>query len=315
MESVILNRGIAIGIDVGGTKIAGALVDDNGLIFRAETLPTFADEHHQVIHQRIADVINSLWKAAPQPVVGIGISCPGPVNALDGVALNAVNLGWKNFPVRDQLLPLLFDPTLPIVLQNDVTALALGEMIYGSAKGVADFVFIAPGTGLGGGAICNGHVITGSGGSAMEIGHIAVRANGRPCRCGVNGCAEQYLSGNGLLTGAAEYGLTVNNLPPTTQDIIQLANNNDKTALRIMADAAQALGEVMAMCAAILNPSLFVIGGGIGLACFDLIVPEAMRVLHERVLSDLYQDLSVAAASASSSALGSAALVWHKLGE
>lgn len=307
-----MDHRVAIGIDVGGTKIAGALVDRNGSILRQETQPTLANESPESIHQRIADVINTLNEPT-QPVSGIGISCPGPVNPFTGVALNAVNLGWKNYPLSAQLRPLLHNPSLPIVLQNDVNALALGEMIYGAAKGVSDFVYIAPGTGLGGGAVSSGRIITGAGGSAMEIGHIAVHRNGRPCRCGVNGCAEQYLSGNGLLAGAAEYGLFVDNQPPTTQDIIQLARNHHEIALRIMSDAAQALGEVMAMCAALLNPALFVIGGGIGLACFDLIVPEATRRLHQSVFPNLYSALTIVPAIASSSALGSAALVWHEL--
>lgn len=310
-----MDHRLAIGIDVGGTKIAGALVDRSGIILQEVTLPTLATESAQYISQRIAEVINTLWQHAPQDIAGIGISCPGPVNPSTGIALNAVNLGWKNYPLRDVLQPLLTSPTLPIVMQNDVNALALGEMIYGSAKGFSDFVYIAPGTGLGGGAVSGGHVITGASGSAMEIGHIAVHTKNRPCRCGVIGCAEQYISGVGLLAGAAEYGLMVNDQPPTTQDIIQLARDKNQTALMIMADAAQALGEVMAMCAALLNPALFVIGGGIGLACYDLIVPEATLMLRQHVFADLCRDLIIVPATAGSSALGSAALVWHQLGE
>jgi glucokinase len=148
----------------------------------------------------------------------------------------------------------------------------------------------------------------------MEVGHIVITPEGRPCTCGQKGCVEQYVSGHGLIAGAIEHGIqTENGEPVNSHYLIARAKASDERALTLMREAADALGIAMAMCAMVLNPSMIVIGGGLGLACYDLIVPQAEQVFRSRLISDICQAVQIVPSQVSSSALGSAALAWHSL--
>jgi glucokinase len=305
---------VVIGVDVGGTKIVSAACDRSGHVLSENAQATEAHESPDHIIGRIAASVNQVMAEVKQPVSAIGIAVPGPVNEDSGIAHNAVNLGWKDVPLRKLLQARLTNPSLPIFLQNDVNGLALGELVFGAARGISDFIYLALGTGLGGGAVANGQLVNGVTGSAMEVGHIVIVPDGRPCNCGQHGCVEQYVSGRGLLAAAVEHGITsVNGEPVTTQDLITLAKAGNDKAVSVMQESATALGMVMAMCAMVLNPSMIVIGGGLGLACYDLIVPQADQIFRGRILPDVHQAVTIAPSQVSSSALGSAALAWHHL--
>jgi glucokinase len=303
-----------IGVDVGGTKILSAACDRIGQLLSENSRTTNAHEAPEKVIGRIADSINQVIAESRQSISAVGIAVPGPVNVERGIALNAVNLGWKNVPLRDLLRPHLIDPSLPVFLQNDVNGLALGELVFGAARDTTDFVYLALGTGLGGGAVVNGQVINGVTGSAMEVGHIVIVPEGRPCTCGQRGCVEQYVSGHGLIAGAIEHGIQPENGETVnTHYLIARAKAGDERALTLMREAADALGIAMAMCAMVLNPSMIVIGGGLGLACYDLIVPQAEQVFRNRLIADIGQTVRVVPSQVSSSALGSAALAWQSL--
>lgn len=306
---------IAIGVDVGGTKAAYTAANRSGTVFAEYTDRINPREPALTTISTLADGIRRVIREAGQPVAGIGVACPGPVDAVAGVALNAVNLGWKNVPLREALQTKL-ELDVPIWLQNDVNAGALGEMVFGAARGESNFVYLAVGTGLGGGAVVNGHIVNGANGWAMEVGHMSLNPKGRPCTCGNVGCAEMYISGKGLLAGAAEHLLSnpeYRDITITTHRVLDLAQRGEPLARKVVDEAAEALGVVMAWCASVLNPSLIVIGGGLGSAAYESLVSGAMVALRARLLPDVHSALRVVKAGASTSALGPAALVWYGL--
>lgn len=306
---------IAIGVDVGGTKIAFTAADKNGQVLTEFTDRTNAREDAMTVIGRIADGIERVVREAGQPIAGIGVACPGPVDPKTGVAINAVNLGWKNVPLREALSARL-KIDAPIWLQNDVKAAALGEMVFGTARGANDFVYLAIGTGLGGAAVANGQVVNGVNGWAMEVGHMSLNPKGRPCTCGNFGCAEMYVSGKGFLAGAADHMLSkpeYRDSTITTHRVLELAKRGDTPARAVADEAADALGVVMAWCAVMINPALIVIGGGLGAAAYDLLIPGATLALRVRVVPEVYNALRIVKAGVQTSALGPAALVWHSL--
>jgi glucokinase len=306
---------IAIGIDIGGTKIAFTAADRDGEVLAAFTERTNASDDPLTTVGRIANGVERVMQETGQQVAGIGIAVPGPVDVITGTALNAVNLSWKNVPLRDALRARL-KQDIPIWLQNDVKAGALGELVFGAAKGEKNFVFLAVGTGLGGGAVSNGEVLNGAHGWAMEVGHMSMNPAGRPCTCGSVGCAEMYISGKGLLAGAAEHMLSqpeYRDITITTYRVLELARRGDPYARRVIDEASEALGVVMAWCAMIVDPALIVVGGGLGIAAYEMFIQGATVALRARVLPEVFSRLRIAQAASQTNAMGSVALVWHSL--
>lgn len=304
---------IAIGIDIGGTKIACAAADRDGRILAQHTEPTLAAEGVDAVIGRVARGIAQV--RGDQVVAGIGIGVPGPV--IDGVSLNAVNLGWRDVPLVD-LVRASVDLDVPVWAQNDVNAGTVAEMIFGAAQGARDFVYLALGTGLGGGAVADGRLINGSNGFAMEVGHMSLDPDGRLCGCGNHGCVEMYASGKGLNVGAraylAEYPQSSLNAGEiTSHAILAAARAGDPLAQRVIADAADALGVAMAWSVMVLNPALIVIGGGLGHGGSDLLLEPAAAAMRARLIPDLRPRVEVKLSQVESSALGAAALVWHEL--
>jgi glucokinase len=314
---------VAIGVDIGGTKIAFAAVDRDGNILTTHTEPTLSAEGVDAVIGRVVTGIDQVQGS--YTIAGIGMGAPGPV--VDGVALNAVNLNWQNVPLVAKTRAGIHDRLaldLPIFAANDVNAATIAEGIFGAARGFRDFVLLAVGTGLGGGAVADGRLINGSGGFAMEVGHMSLDPNGRPCNCGNRGCVEMYCSGKGLLAGAEAYlrdypheyaGSVLSHAGIRTHDIIAASRAGDPFASRVLADAADALGATMAWCVMILDPTLIVLGGGLAAAADDLLYEQAQAAMRARLIPYLGQRIQVARSQVESSALGAASLVWHELGD
>lgn len=307
---------LAIGVDIGGTKLAFVLINRQGESLATYQLPTQVADGTPAILDRIAQGLQVLLDQAPAPVAGIGIGVPGQVDPVEGIVHNAVNLAWTDVPLRDAVARRLSNG-LPIWIQKDGNALALGEMVYGAARGCGDFVHVAIGTGLGGGAIANGQLIIGANFNPTEIGHLALNPEGRQCACGLRGCPEMYISGIGLLAGVQEHRAQYPQSAlarldhPSTTDIIQTARAGDPLAGVVFEEAARWLGAILAMCAGILNPAMFVIGGGLGHAASDLLLDGAWRELQRRTLPATYHRLQIVQSQIASSAVGAACLVWQ----
>lgn len=309
MILLTMNQSLALGIDIGGTKLAFALVNEQGELLQSSQIAT--DSSNPEFLDRIAAEIDSYLE---HDLEGIGIGCPGYIDSVNGIVMNAVNLNWANMPLRDELSKRL-SRSLPIYLQNDGTALALGEMIFGAAKNCSDFVHVAIGTGLGGSAFIKGEQVRGVSNYGFEIGHVVCKPHGRLCNCGLKGCTEMYVSGRGILAALAEHhpffpnsSLSAN---ASTADILNAARKGDDLAAFIMEESADALSELLSYIVIILNPAKIVIAGGMGLAAIDFYRDGMLERFASRMPATSYQGIEIVASRIDSSALGSASLVWH----
>jgi glucokinase len=239
------------------------------------------------------------------------------VDPADGIARMAVNLGWRDVPLRSALAERLGD--LPLWVHNDAKAGALGELYFGAARGCSDFVYLAVGTGLGAGAVIAGEVLIGANAFAMELGHLGLDPNGRLCACGLRGCPETFISGNGLLLGVAAHRASYPDSPlaraqsPTTEAVLEAARAGDPLARTVMDEARHWLLWTMQYCVGTLNPGLFVIGGGLGHAAHDLLLDGIEAALQARTLDAAHDGVRVVMSQVTSSAVGAASLVWHGL--
>jgi glucokinase len=311
------SNSLAIGVDLGATKIAAALVAPDGSVLLARQAPTNAEGGEWSVLNRIASQINALIDSAPEKILGIGIGTPGQVNSKEGIVRNAVNLGWGQVQLVDEIRARL-SQDLPVWIQKDANASALGEYYFGAARGCPDFIYLSIGSGLGGGILSNGYLVTGANWNAAELGHLSLDPAGYLCTCGLRGCAETIVSGPGLATLVRDYisqSRFSTRIEPdddlNPEAILEAAHAGDELAQKAFFEVGRQLGIVMAACTSALNPALFVIAGGLGLAAFDLIIPPAKQELERRVLPASYRDLQISPSSLTSSAVGAASLAWY----
>jgi len=309
-----MSSDIVIGVDLGGTKIAFAAVDRQGKVLADHVLPTLPLEGAEAVIGRIVQGIETTAGLVEANVVGVGIGSPGAIDVANGVILNAVNLHWIDVPLAAGVRAgLKFD--IPVQVQNDVNVAALGEYLFGAAQGVSDFVYLAVGTGLGGGAMSGGKLISGAQGMAMEVGHISIDPRGRLCGCGTPGCAEMYISGKGVLEGAKAHLSEFPNSPLTLQPLSTAAvvaadKLGDPLARLVIDEAGDALGTVMAWSAAMFNPALILIGGGMGKVLGERLLTRAQAALAKRVYPPMLNKLRFGWSQIEATAVGAAALSW-----
>ena len=184
-----------IGIDLGGTNIKGALVNEEGEILREESRPTRAALGAETVCDGIAAVITALAEST-DAIGGVGIGCPGTVDDAAGRVIFAPNLGWKNFDLRGAVRA---RTGISPRLGNDANAAALAETLVGCAKGAQSAVIVTLGTGVGGGVVLDGKMLTGYTGAASELGHMVSHSGGEKCACGREGCFEAYASATALI--------------------------------------------------------------------------------------------------------------------
>ena len=184
-----------IGIDLGGTNIKGALVSAEGEILKEHSIPTRVDLGPEAVAGRIGQVIAQL-SIGEDTVGGVGVGCPGTVDDASGIVRFAANLNFVNFDLRSALRA---HTALPIHLGNDANAAALGEALFGCGRGAESTIVVTLGTGVGGGVVLDGKMLTGYTGAASELGHMVIRAGGEECTCGRRGCFEAYASATALI--------------------------------------------------------------------------------------------------------------------
>ena len=311
----------AIGVDLGGTKIASVLVSCSGEVLATRQALTRPAEGPEAVLDRLAAEIDALALQAPGRLVGVGVGSPGWGDYRGGVIHKALNLGWTDVNVVAGVTARL-QHTLPIWLEKDTHASTLGEYYFGAGHGCADFVYIAVGTGLGSGVIVNGQLAYGAEQIGADLGHISLDPLGRPCTCGLHGCAETILSGLGLVSAVSEL-LTrahpaslldgwrgAQDLTPTL--ILEAARKGDPVAAAAFSEAGAALGFILAVSVAAFNPARVVIGGGLGAAAFDLLVPSARLELACRIPLSRWENVQIVPSQLVSSAIGAACLVWER---
>ncbi|QJC53521.1 ROK family protein [Paenibacillus albicereus] len=255
---------LAVGVDVGGTKILAGLISEAGEVLRRMELPTRAGEADPCA--RIVEAIESLGaEGALPPVRGIGVGTAGQVEWRSGSIRHSSALlpGYTGTPLR-QLLEDRFG--LPALVDNDVNALAVAELRLGAGRGCRDFICVALGTGVGGAVVSGGRLMRGAWGGAGELGHLSVDRHGPRCICGSRGCLELYASGTGIAAGLKRR-LEAAGLPADGADARAAVSGwlagDDVHAASAVEDALDALGAAAASLAHALNPQRILIGGGV----------------------------------------------------
>ncbi len=312
-----------IGIDIGGTFTKIGVVDREGNLFYENSIKTdkyddplsFVSALHEVIQSFLADTGKSL------DIRGIGFGAPNG-NYYSGTIEHAPNLAWKGIVPFADIVKSRFQ--LPVVLTNDANAAAIGEMVFGSAKDMKNFLMITLGTGLGSGLVVNGGLVYGHDGFAGELGHICVVEKGRQCGCGMQGCLETYVSATGIKRTV--FDLLATETSPSifrkisfseldSRQIFLAANNGDPIAVKAFEITGEILGKSLAATVAHISPEAIFLFGGLALAG-DWIFNPTKKAMEEYLLP-VYRNkvklLPSGLLHKNIAVLGAAALVWKEL--
>lgn len=286
---------LKVGIDIGGTKIAGGVVDDEGNIVEQLRVETPVDV--AALEDAVVDMVRHLRDS--YDVTAVGVAAAGFVDRDGAVIIHAPNIAWRNEPLKSKLEARL---DMPVTIENDANAAGWAEYRFGGGAHVEDMVMLTLGTGVGGAVILGGQLYRGGHGIGAELGHMRFTRDGRLCGCGQSGCLEQYASGRALQREAEEIadtdgigaGLAAVRAEKGSISgpaISRLVLADDPGALEALRRVATALGEACGGFQAVLDPSLFVIGGGV--AELGDVLLEPVRIAYETSLPG-YGDRPVA---------------------
>lgn len=302
---------VLLGIDIGGTKIAGGLVDaDTGRVLHSARVPTLAREGGAAVLLRALHLARTLLDEAdaqnlPAPVA-VGIGAGGQIDAETGIVLSATDVlpGWAGTHLASAFADAL---RLPAFADNDVNALAIGECRYGAGQNGNNLVYLALGTGVGGAIVSGGRLHRSRTGVSGEVGHLVLDPDGLPCTCGGRGCLEQYVSGPALLRQFHAFGGTSKGDPPPPLRE-QAAQNPHGSAARALDAAGNALGVGLVSLANIFGPDRIIIGGGLA-ALGDALLEPARQTLAARALPAVrHTPVVTAALGENASIIGAASL-------
>ncbi|PIU64084.1 MAG: ROK family protein [Armatimonadetes bacterium CG07_land_8_20_14_0_80_59_28] len=320
-------KGIYIGIDLGGTNAQVAAVSSRGETLASKKVAVAGIEDPEEVTSLLASEVQLLvsetggkWKQ----VVGLGIGAAGTIDLEEGVVIFAPNLNWRDVPARSMLETKL---KIPVTLDNDVNVGTLGEWALGAGRGYQTIVGIFWGTGIGGGLIVNGELIRGANGMAAEVGHMVVDPRGPKCGCGNIGCMESIAGRRSIardIRSAIRAGEAtiitelVGKNPKVIRsgDLREAVKQRDKVALRVLKNAAAAVGLGMANIANLVDPDAFIIGGGVVEALGEWIVEESTEAAKKDIISVDQRQLTVLPAMIgdNAGALGGAILAM-RMGE
>jgi len=310
-----------VGIDVGGTNTAFGIVDANGKVIASSSIKTqqfgadldaYINELHSALSKLIAE------NGGIDKIKGIGVGAPN-ANYYTGNIENAVNLPWKGTIEFAKILTNKFG--VPCTLTNDANAATIGEMMYGAAKGMKDFIMITLGTGVGSGIVCNGKLVYGHDGNAGELGHVIVRRGGRQCGCGQKGCLETYTSATGIIRSAQEL-LQTSNEPSvlreipldkiTGLDVCNAARKGDKIGKEVMKSVGVILGEAFADFVKFSSPEAIVMFGG-PVKSADLFIDDLKATMDAILMPTFRGKIKVLTSQlkdGDAAILGASALAW-----
>ncbi|QEK11875.1 ROK family protein [Crassaminicella thermophila] len=291
-----------IGIDLGGTKISGAVANFKGDVVSQYTLPTKAEEGEKAVLERIITVVEEVIKESnvdKEKIVSIGIGSPGPLDAKEGKIITTPNLPFKNFNI---VKPLVDKFHIPTYLDNDANVAAIGEYVFGAGKGTNNMVFITVSTGIGGGAILNGKIYRGNTCNALEIGHMTLEKKGPRCNCGNYGCAEALASGTAIAKAArkqVEKGLSTSLSSYekiTAYEVFKEAEKGDKLAKNILNEALNYLGICVANIITSFDPEMVIIGGGVSKGG-DIVFEKVNEVVKTRCFKAMWESTKIVPAA------------------
>jgi glucokinase len=313
---------VVLGVDIGGTNTKFGYVDKSGNLLAEGEMPTEAHRPAEEFFERLHTQTENLFasKKDQLKLIGIGLGAPNG-NYYKGTIEQPPNLSWKYVDVVATLRRWY---SIPVALTNDANAAALGEMLFGAAKGMKDFIVITLGTGLGSGIVANGELIYGHDGFAGEIGHTIVDPNGRQCGCGRRGCLETYASASGIRRTVEE--LLKMPAPPselreisleqiTSKRIFEAAQRGDKLALEAFELTGRYLGLKLADSVAHTSPEAIILFGGLA-AAGDFIFSPTKKYMEEFLLNIFKNKVRLLPSGlpkGNSAILGAAALMWKQL--
>lgn len=317
-----MEKPYVVGIDIGGTNTVFGVVDARGTVLYSSAIKTgkYAeiDDYVSALGQGLMQVIDQA--GGTDKIKGIGVGAPNG-NYFNGCIEFAPNLPWKGKIPLAQLISEKVNG-IPVALTNDANAAAIGEMTYGAARGMKDFIVITLGTGVGSGIVINGNLVYGHDGFAGELGHVIVRRNGRQCGCGRQGCLETYTSATGVARTAREFlearkdESLLREFDPseiTSKDVFDAAMKNDKLALEIFEMTGQLLGESFANFVAFSSPEAIILFGGLTKAG-DLLMEPLKRAMDANMLK-VYEGKTKVLFSqlkeSDAAILGASALGWE----
>jgi len=290
----------AVGVDIGGTKIAVGVVDAAGRILTKVRRPT-QPEDPASIDAAIADAIEELSRT--YDVQAVGVAAAGFASSDRNHMTFAPNIAWRDYPLGDNIRALIGRDDLTVVVENDANAAGWAEYVHGAGKGTGTMVMLTIGTGLGAAIVVNGELVRGAYGFAAELGHLCLVPDGLPCGCGQRGCWEQYASGSALTRearrAAADRPVRAASLleraggdPANIKGphVTHAAMEGDELAIELLADLGRAIGEGCASIAAVLDPEVFVIGGGV-IAAGDLMLGPAREAFAKHLTASGHRPL------------------------
>jgi glucokinase len=319
-----MGGGGIIAVDLGGTRLRAALCAPDGTIHRRAEEETRDDGDAEAVLEQICTTAERVWPENGQ-VLAISISTPGSVDAATGVVLSAPNVpGWEDVPLRS-VVQAHFD--LPVFVGNDANLAAIAEHRFGAGRGVADMIYVTISTGIGGGILAGGQLLLGHRGFAGEIGHVVLQPDGPLCRCGNRGCLEALASGTAIGLQAqklASSGRAPAILAAANGDVARISAESvgmaaaagDSVALGLLEKAGHTIGIAIANLMHLLNPQMFVLGGGVtqsGELLFKPIRAAARRWAHNPAY---FADTEIVAAALGNdvSLLGALALARSEVG-
>ncbi len=280
----------SIGVDLGGTKIAAALVDEAGVIQKRLKRPTNNDGGPPAVERQFAAMVRELLGDSRPVPVGAGVGVAGQIDPQNGDVRFAPNLDWHDVPLRSDLQTEL---DLPVAVTNDVRAITWGEWRFGAGKGHDDIICMYIGTGVGGGIVSGGRIVNGCSNTAGEIGHIAIQMHGPMCHCGNRGCLEAFAGGRSIARRAREIvsahpevGKVLLDLAGghvdaiTTREVAAAYHSKDALARNLVREAEEALVAAAVSLVNAFNPCLFILGGGVIDGLLEIVahVDEGVRL-------------------------------------
>ncbi len=308
---------LALGVDIGGTNTKYGYVDRNGNCLASGSIPTEAHKPADSFFKRLGESSKLLFREVQDSeLIGIGIGAPN-ANYYKATIEKPTNLGWDFVDMRSELAKYF---NVPMAATNDANAAAIGEMLFGAAQGIKDFIVITLGTGLGSGIVSNGQLLHGSDGFAGEIGHTTVDPQGRQCGCGKQGCLETYCSATGLCRTTLELICNwsepsdLRRIPPaelTSEMVYEAALRQDRLALKAFNMCGQTLGLRLADSVAHLRPEAIILVGGLASAG-DLIFNPTQKSLEEHLFPTFRNKVKLLPSKlkGNTAVLGAAALIW-----
>ncbi len=318
----IPSTGLCLGVDIGGTNTVLGYVDGSGRLMGETSIPTHAHEPAADLFRRLHQAATVLGKsvAGRWDLMGIGIGAPN-ANYYRGTIEQPPNLSWDHVDVVAEMSRFF---EVPVAVTNDANAAALGEMLFGAARSMKDFIVVTLGTGLGSGIVANGQLIYGADGFAGELGHTVAVHGGRECGCGRRGCLEAYASANGVrrtvheliattLDASELRDVSFNEL--TAKRVAEAAARGDRLALETFDRTARWLGASLADAVAYLSPQAIILMGGVA-AAGDLLLKPVKRYMESSMLNIFKDKVAILPSGlpgGNTAVLGAGALIWNEL--